>query len=196
MKLESRTNVKLYLELTTTNSDDLLDLIIGQISKRIETFLNRNLLKQEYTEFFDVKIHRRFFNLKSYPIDLNEDFTATQYDVEDTVNSDYYVYEDQGMVEYFTERTHCNEPKCMKFVYTGGYEEIYSDGENVLDVPDDIKRACLLQSVFEFRRRRDVGITSVSTPDGSIGKPNPGNLLPEVVSILKSYRNKPKGRFS
>lgn len=194
MKLESRENIKIYLEITNPNHDSLLDLIIDQVSARIEKFLNRKLTKQEYTEYFDVKISKKFFHLRSYPIDLAEDFTASQYDVEDTINSDYFVYEDSGIVEYFTDRIHCNEPKCIKFVYTAGYEEIYTEGEDVLNVPDDLKRACLLQSVFEFRRRRDIGLTSISTPDGSISKSITGTLLTEVSDILKSYRNKASTR--
>ena len=118
----------------------------------------------------------------------------TQYNVEDTINSDYYVYEDEGIVEYFTPRNHCNEPKCMKFVYTGGFEEIYINGEDVLNVPNDLQRACLIQTSFEFRSRKDLGAITISTPDGSTSKGSTGTLLNEVQEIIKSYRNNPSTR--
>lgn len=195
MKLESRSNIKLFLAVTITDYDDLIDLINSQVSANIEKYLNRKLKKQEYTEYFNIKIDKKYFNLKAYPIDLTEDFTVTQYDVEDTINSDYYVWEDLGVVEYFTPRNHSNQPKPIKIVYTGGYEEVYSDSEYVLDVPDDLARACLLQVVFEFRSRRDLGLLSVTTPDGSISKSRSAELLPNVKKILDSYRNYPTLRL-
>ena len=189
MKLESRERIKTLLEISKTNHDTILDYMIEYISQRIEKYLNRKLKKQEYTEYFNVNISRKRFSLKAYPIDLTEDFTASQYNVEDTINSDYYVYDEDGIVQYFTPRTHCNEPKCIKFVYTGGYEEVYTDGENVLDVPDDLKRACYMQVAFEFRRRRDLGLLSITTPDGSISKESAASLLPEVKNVLDSYKH-------
>ena len=193
MKLISRANLKTYLSIAATTYDDLLDLIISQTSARLQKYLNRKLKKQEYTEYFNIPISRKTFNLRAYPIDLTEDFTVTQYDVEDTINVDYFVYEDKGIVQYYTERTRCSEPKCMKFVYTGGYEELYTDSEYVLDVPDDIQRAAMIQSAYDFKRRKDIGLTTTTTPDGSISKAN-DTLLPEVVDILKSYRNRSVGR--
>ena len=61
MKLVSREKVKIFLEITVTDFDDLIDLLIEQISSRIENFLNRKLKKQEYTEYFDIKIAKKFY---------------------------------------------------------------------------------------------------------------------------------------
>ena len=94
-----------------------------------------------------------------------------------------------GVIEYFTTRTHSNQPKPIKVIYTGGYEELYDGTEYVLDVPDDLKRACLMQAVFEFRRRRDLGLLSVTTPDGSISKNTAAELLPDVKKSIMEYKN-------
>ena len=58
----------------------------------------------------------------------------------------------------------------------------------VLDVPKALKMACIKQTVFELRRRKELGVLSVSTPDGS--KTNMvADMLPEVIKTLKrSYR--------
>lgn len=195
MKLVTIADMKTYLEISSSNFDDLLTLIVEDISSRIQHFTNRYLKKEERTEYFDVRNSRRDFQLKAYPIDLDEDFTASQYGIEDTINSDYYVYEQSGVVRYYTPRNNCNEPKCLSVTYSGGYDEIIVGSETVISVPDDIRRACSRQVQFEFRRRKDIGVQSVTTPDGSISRAVSNEFLPEVENTLKSYRNFAKTRY-
>lgn len=98
--------------------------------------------------------------------------------------SDYYIWDTEGLIEFVVPPS-TSLPRQVKVVYTGGYAE--SGG--VLQVPDDLKRACLMQSAFEFKRRKDLGISSLSMPDGSIAMTSSAALLPEVVRIIKLYRN-------
>ena len=103
--------------------------------------------------------------------------------------SEYYVWENEGLIEFVTAPTY-TLPRQVKIVYTGGYT---TDTNGILQVPDDIKRACLMQVAFDFRKRKELGITSISMPDGSTSIQNPSTLLPEVVRILKMYRSRSVG---
>jgi hypothetical protein len=65
-----------------------------------------------------------------------------------------------------------------------------------LEVPDDLQLATLMQVSHTFRRRRDAGLTSVSTPDGAktFGMYAPVAFSPEALEILKNYRKTPSER--
>ena len=65
-----------------------------------------------------------------------------------------------------------------KLKYQGGFD----------DIPADIQRAALLQTVYEYNRLPNVGATSVSTDGGSTRTPELG-LLQEVKNLLWKYRN-------
>lgn len=65
--------------------------------------------------------------------------------------------------------------------YEGGLE----------DVPADLARAALLQTVHEFQRKDTMGATNVSTEGGSTSWPELG-LLKEVKRILDRYTHPAK----
>jgi hypothetical protein len=52
--------------------------------------------------------------------------------------------------------------------------------------------AVIMQTAFIFRRRKDIGLSSISLPDGSISVVAPTELLPEVKAVLKEYRRTPQ----
>jgi hypothetical protein len=183
MLLATLDDVKTFLEKTDTTHDDLLELIITKVSARIELYLNRNLEKTERTQYFDAG--RRIYSLPAIPIDLTATLTVTVDDEVQDINDDYFVWESEGLIEFYTapDRT---QPKQVKIVWSGGYTST--------TVPEDIQYAAILQSAFVFRRRKDIGVNSLSTPDGSLSVNAPIDLLPEVKSILKSLRRKPSLR--
>lgn len=178
MLLTSVTDVKTFLEITNTAHDSLLTLIVTMVSARIETYLNRNLEKVERTQYFDAG--GRYYFLPAYPIDLTAALTITNSDAAQVINSDYYVWETQGLIEFPSPPSYVN-PKQIKIVWTGGYATY-----DVL--PQDIQLATVLQSAFVFRRRKDIGLNSVTMPDGSINVNAPTSLLPEVQKILAMWR--------
>jgi hypothetical protein len=56
-------------------------------------------------------------------------------------------------------------------------------------VPDlSLTRAILMQATYEWRRRNDLGLTSMTMPDGSINKFTVDGWLPEVKKIIDNYR--------
>ena len=77
----------------------------------------------------------------------------------------------------------------IRVVYKGGYvapADTVDTGETAL--PDDLREAAIEQSQFIFKRRNDIGLTSVSTNGMSISKYSAMDLLPNVKKILERYR--------
>lgn len=190
IKLVSTTDVKDFLEIDRSKItfDSLLDLLIRSNSKRVETYLNRDLKKESRTKYFNAG--RTKYSLSAYPIDTSGT-TTTALSVYDgssllTVNSDYYVWDAEGVIEFYTAPVYC-EPRQIKIIWTGGYTEAIT-GEKLLSVPDDLRFACLLQTAYVFRRRNELGLQSISLADGSINSVSSGEFIPQVKGILKSYR--------
>ena len=180
MKLVTVTDLKEFLEKTDSEHDSLLEKIIEYISSDLETAMNRQLEKQERTEYF--RGGGKIFALKAPPIDLGSTFTLTIDGDEQTVNDDYYIHSNSGLVEFIVD-TEYTEPKQIAVTYTGGWSGTGSS----LAVPNDIKMACCLQSSFLFKRRKDIGINQLSMPDGSIGMFSTGEFLPQVQRIVDRY---------
>lgn len=182
MKLITRNDLLLYLDNKKDNvHDKLLDSIIDGVSQRIETFLRRKLTEEERTKVFNGG--RKRYLLPAYPIDTGQNITididGTTSFVEDT---DYFVWDDIGMIE-FAGKISNEKPRILSITWTGGYAVT----NGALAVPGDIKRVCTMQCAFEFRRRRDMGISSISSPDGNITVNRPAALLPEVIATLQPY---------
>jgi hypothetical protein len=54
--------------------------------------------------------------------------------------------------------------------------------------PRGLKRALIMQLSYNFRRRKDIGLTSMSYPNGSVGKFSSDRWLAEVMDVLNNYR--------
>lgn len=178
MRLASLDDLKLFLEIIKTDHDPLLVMLLDSVSVRIERFLNRNLEKLQRVEYFNPG-KRRYF-LSSFPVDLTAAFTITCEAVAKTKDTDYWVWSDSGIVEFLSTPIASN-PRSIVVTYTGGYA-------TTADLPDSLRFAVVMQTAFMFRRRKDLGLSSVSLPDGSLSVNNPTKLLPEVIDILRSYR--------
>jgi len=198
--LTSLATVKAFLEIDTdkTNYDSLIVTIIKQVSDRIQTFLNRKLQKEERTQYFTAG--RKTYFLSAFPIDEAASFTVSLDDTIQTSNDDYWVWPDSGTM-VFDYATSYIEPRQLYVTYTGGYAAtdtavgiagISTITETVLlIVPDSMAYACMLQSAFLFRRRKDIGISSMSLPDGSFNTLYAADLLPEVKNSLMQHRKIP-----
>lgn len=192
LMLVSLSDVKAFLDITVTDYDSLINTLIINVSDRIQTFLNRKLLKEERTQYFTTG--KRKYYVGAYPVDSTVTVTVVVDTSTQTVNDDYYLWADEGLFE-FDYTTLFTQPKEMYITYTGGYAGsltmIGSKTTYVLEVPDAMSYACLLQVAFIFRRRKDIGLTSISMPDGSVSTLYAGDLLPEVKNILKMHRKAP-----
>ena len=63
----------------------------------------------------------------------------------------------------------------------------YLDNPDITTAADftpGIERKLCVQISYEFRRRHDAGLSSVSYPDGSVQKYDIGEWLPDVKNVL------------
>ena len=190
IKLISIDDLKTFLEEDDADFDAQLNQIIPQVSSQIETYLNRELKEAARTEYFSGG--RRYYYVSAFPINPSPAPIVTEDDVTQTDNEDYFIFENDGLFEFQYE-TNNWRPKIIKITWTGGYAEVDVDegeGEElVLSVPDDMKQACIQQCAYVFKRRRDLGHSGVSTPNGNISYTAAIDLLPNVKTILDPHRN-------
>lgn len=176
-----KSSVKAIMEKTDSTHDTIITSLIQYISKNIETYCNRSFKKESRTEVFNAG--RKHYFLSAPPVDSSVTLVVTLTGATQTIDSQYYLWDDLGMVEFITSPTDTT-PKAVSITYTGGYAET----DSVLAVPDDLKHACIEQVIFLFRRRKDIGLSSVSMPDGSINVLSPNDWLKSVLGTLNRYR--------
>lgn len=176
-----KADVKAIMEKTDTTHDAIITSLIQRVSKSMETYCNRSFKKESRTEVFNAG--KKYYFISALPVDTSVALTVTLTGITQTVNSHYYLWEDIGLIEFITSPTDTT-PKAVSITYTGGYTET----DSVLAVPDDLKHACIEQVIFLFRRRKDIGLSSVSMPDGSINVLSPNDWLKSVLGVLNHYR--------
>jgi hypothetical protein len=183
MDLTTLTQVKALLEQTETDWDALIAEIIGAVSERCASYCNRDFEQKERVEYHDGG--GQYLCLKGLPVvSITSIYGSDTWEWEEAtlIPADHYHLFSAGIVGYrFGDWPY--GPKALKVTYIGGFT---ADG-----LPDDLEMAARTQTAYEFKRRRDIGLESVSFPDGSIQKVNLGEFLPEVKAVLDRYRIRP-----
>lgn len=183
MKLCSYTDVKLFLDKTDTEHDTLLDKMVDFTSKILENGMNGRLLKKEArTKYFNPG--GRIYLLPAFPVDTTATFTVTVDGTAQTIDDDYFLYEDTGLIEFSVDQV-WSDPKDVYVAWTGGYTE--ATGTGILAVPDDLEFACIMQTSYYFRRRKDLGTSYILMPDGAASIPVKDGLIPPVREIVERY---------
>ncbi|MBM4287557.1 MAG: phage head-tail connector protein [Deltaproteobacteria bacterium] len=185
MNLTTLSQVKAILELTETDWDGLLEELIAAVSQRAGTYCNRDFEKKERVEYHDGG--GRYLYLKGLPVvEIASIYGSDswEWDGGSLVPADHYQLLNAGMVAS-RFGTWPYGPKALKVVYSGGYAED--------EVPADLEMAARTQSAYDFKRRKDIGLESVSFPDGSIQKVSSGEFLSMVKQVLDRYRIRPHG---
>lgn len=196
MKLTTIRRVKMFLEDKTGSGglfDDLLTMIVEWESAKIERACNRYFEHNSYTEYRDAG--KTKYYLPAYPIIENEASEPLIVTVDTAVqvqSTDFYLWPEKGLIEFYSPPTY-TKPRQVKFVWTGGYRPITTDGDlyGALAVPGPLEMAAVMQSAHVFRRRNDLGVAAVTMPDGSIATPYSGDILPQVKKIIKQYYRSP-----
>lgn len=185
MNLTTLAQVKALLELTETDWDALVEELIAAVSGRAGTYCNRDFEQQKREEYHDGG--GQYLYLRGLPV---VEITAIygsdtwEWDEGNLIPSDYYQLLPAGMVAYRSGPWPYG-PKALKVTYTGGYE--------AGAIPTDLEMAVRTQVTYDFKRRKDIGLESISFPDGSIQKVNSGEFLPSVKTVLDRYRIRPYG---
>ena len=190
IKLVSEANVRTYLNFSSTNQDTLIGELIEQVSEDIQSYCDRT-----FTAGTDVLEYPLgggpYLSLKRFPITsvshvrYNSDYDFT--DSADDIDSDDYTthgdFGDQGMI-YYEGRPWHKARGALQVKYTGGY----SDTAGVLNVPDDLKKACIMQVSYLMDRRKSMGVRNVSGQEGSLNFESSYDFLPVVARIVSRYR--------
>ena len=205
IKLVSVANVRTYLNFTSTNQDTLLGELIDQVSEDIQNYCDRTFTRGTDTLEYPIG-GGQYLSLKRFPIvsiahiryDIDGDFS----DSADDIATDDYKYsaslKDQGLV--FLKRSKLrvqlsnktynsgyvwpDDPDSLEVKYTGGY----TDTAGVLDVPDDLKKACIMQVAYLFDRRKSLGTRNLSGQEGSLNYEGIYEFLPNVAGVLDKYK--------
>jgi hypothetical protein len=192
MQLATLTELKTLLEKSDTDQDELLNLILTNVSARIESYLNRGLAKATRVESRNGG--RTNYHLFSYPVSASSPLVVSVDGTAKTLDVDYQVFEEEGIISFMNLPAE-TKFKNVSFSYTGGYD-LKTTGETeeeIILVPDDLKHAALLQTAFEFRNRDNIGVQRIDMAGGNrVLYGELTRLLPGVKQMLARYRRFPE----
>jgi hypothetical protein len=201
MNLTTLTSVSQLLEIVETDLDPnmqaQLEAKISEVSRRAAAFCNREFERVERVSYHDGGSGYLF--LTETPVQEIAEIlyssvweweSATEY----TTSNYALVNAKAGMVGY-KGGTWPAGAKAYQVTYTGGYDPAPAYGgaepEGYVPIPADLEGAVCQQVAYEWRRRNDPGLQSVSLPDGTINKMQVDEWLKSVEQTLRRYRVRP-----
>jgi hypothetical protein len=172
---------------------------IAEVSARAEKYCNRGFEKLERTEYHDGG--GKFLFLRSRPVqsvrsvkwslfwDFEVNFlpivvglSGAQFN---PVTGQVILY---GGIDWYPGQ------KTIEVVYIAGWDPGPADPNNPPEgytaIPADMEEVICRQVAYEWRRRNDEGLRSVSLPDGTINKMDVAEWLEGVLWTLDRYRNR------
>ena len=190
--LTTKEEVKKYLEDTAgTNSfDALLDAIILGVSQKFELAANRPLFTGTRTELHNGGCSRIYVNAPpitsitsiTYAVDYNfaagEVLAASEYVIDPS---------DKKNAVYSTFGSFPGGAECIKLVYVGGYVPADSVSP-VSNIPESVKQAATLQTVYLFKNRKTIGFDNTNIGDGVLTKVTNRWFLPDVLDVIRAIR--------
>jgi uncharacterized phiE125 gp8 family phage protein len=173
-------DVKLYLDITTDDHDDLLTSLISAASEAIENFCRRRFARAEYTEYHNGRgspvlllDHCPVQSVAEIRDDLDRDFdSAAPLDP-----GSYAVYPEEGLV-VLTADNFREGARNVRVIYSAGYSQI----------PLDVARACIVLVAAWFARGRQGGDGVEREQLGPYSVKYAGRSLPrDVTDLLLPY---------
>lgn len=169
--------IKAVLGITDDQDDAQLTLLAQGLQGRFENF-SRRLLKREENRVETHDPTATVF-LRLFPV---EDIASVKIGDETYDGSEISWTAERGYV-HIIELYRVRNP--IEITYTAGY---HLPGEpGMFPMPEDLRRALLMQLRYEFKNKDTLGMTSMSAQGHSVNL-SPADLLPEVKSILQPYR--------
>lgn len=166
--------------------DEDLDLRILSVSARASSFCSRNFERGTYTEIHDggeAKLYvdnPPIVSISSIVWDDFGDFTNGF-----TIPTVDYFIVNRGWDIASTSGPFPGGDSGLRVIYIGGFLSA-SEASNL--IPADLSYAIAEQVVYEFRRRKDTGLTDVTMPDGAITKVAEREFLPRVRDVLQHFK--------
>jgi len=186
---------RLGIGVDNTEYDSMLNRIILGLEDVFNGETGRKLLmtNADVTEYHTGS--GRYLQLERYPvISITSVRESALYTFGDesalTADTDYRLVRDgkNGIIHRIGFKW-SEFDDAIQVIYRGGYcgaDEMPGEGEHAL--PADLREAAILQASFIYKRRNDIGLSSVSAEGGSISKFSAMDLLPLVKETLNRYR--------
>lgn len=170
-----------YGLLGTGKDDDLIEDLLDQVSKTIESFCDRTFDSDTYTEYFDGKgsawLHPTYYPITS--VTGIWDDTEWSWGASTEISDSEYRVSNDGRFVLLKNTYFGDFRENIKITYVAGYTTI----------PNDLKLACIEETVRRYKRRQEVDVTGRTMEDGSTTV-MAGDMLPQTKDVLKRYRNK------
>ena len=177
--------------------DELVSLYMEATGQTFADYCGRKFQVDSYTEFF-YGGGEYVFPLELPIRQINKitvDMMYSQEDLDWTTGTildpgDYFLLPDEGKIWslYFRYRPSYFRAKTIKVEYDGGFDPIDSEGQD-FPIPANLKLAYIRQIQYEIKRRKDLGLSTVTFKDGNVIKQPNVILLPQVTQVLDYYCN-------
>jgi hypothetical protein len=188
-------DVKGRLGISSTDHDTVITRIIAGIHNIFDSYCRHPLLltAADVTEYYTGA--GLYLQLRRYPIiSITSIKEAIDYDfdaADELVEDDDYRIMNGGINGILCRIYACwpFTPDATQLIYRGGFAAADAAlGENETALPDDLREAAIEQACLFFKRKDDLGLSSVSFEGGSIQKFNNLDLFPFVRDTLDRYR--------
>jgi hypothetical protein len=176
-------DLKSFLGLTLdeqTAFNDVLDMILDSVIVEADRYMGIKYFAtvNGATEKFDG--FNAIFSLGYANVNVLSVTLVVEGETEEVVSSDYYIVNAaRGIVKIRSGELQVGRDS-VHIKYSGGY------GEDA--APSDLRFKVIKQASYEFRRRKDPGLSGVRYPDGSVSKYEISEWLPDVEEVLNRYR--------
>lgn len=173
-------NVVKFIGQDSFNSDDsdLIEDLINRVSSLFESYMDRNILTREYTEYHDGGGNAVLFPKQPKITTISGIWDDYDWDYadDDLVDADDYKIVDELYV-VLKNTTFNNYTQNIKIIYTAGYTS----------TPEDIAQACITEVSRMFSNRLKVDVTAQTLADGSVSFTSK-ELLPQTKLVLNTYK--------
>lgn len=189
--------------------DPLILSSIKQATSMIRQFTRREWTVAEYTDYLDtvdidtgIRRGRGVYilSLREKPLDLRDAFypklrysASGRWDDTDDIDRKHYVADGRKNQIILYPGVMDHRPRSMRVVYRAGFltDDMVNDGgdEELVHVSQQLRDACLFQSVYFVRR--ELNVTAGTSRDGEQSKlrgywVTPSGLVREAVALLRT----------